>query len=61
MNNMGSFIYVTNIEAKDTLLACGYNLLKSNEEKNIYVFENKSEQCFSLKPSEYVFSDTLTF
>ena len=61
MNHMSNFIYVTNIEARDTLLACGYNLLKSNEEKNIYVFENKSEQHFSLKQSEYVFSDTLTF
>ena len=58
---MCNFIYVTSIEAKEKLLACGYNLIKSNEEKNIYVFENIQEQCFSLKPSEYALSNTLTF
>lgn len=58
---MCNFIYVTNTEAKDTLLACGYTLLKSNEEKNIYVFENNANCCFSLEQSEYALSDTLTF
>lgn len=58
---MCNFIYVTSIEAKDKLLSYGYNLLKSNEEKNIYVFENIQEQCFSLEPSEYALSNTLTF
>lgn len=58
---MCNFIYVTSIEARDKLLACGYNLLKSNEEKNIYVFENAHELNFSLERSEYALSDTLTF
>lgn len=58
---MANFIYVTSIDARDRLLSHGYILLKSNEEKNIYVFENKPEYCFALSKHEYVLSDTLTF
>lgn len=58
---MGKFIYVTTTDARDKLLAYGYNILKSDKEKNIYVFENRPELCFSLNPYEFVFSNTLTF
>lgn len=60
---MGKFIYVFNVDVRDKLLALDYKLLKSNEQKNMFVFENQShsKQCFSLDDEELVFSDTMTF
>lgn len=60
---MGKFIYVFNTEVRDKLLALDYKLLKSDKQKNMFVFENQhqSTQCFSLDNEELVFSDTMTF
>ena len=57
----GKFIYVFDTDARDKLLSANYQLLKADEQQNIFVFENKPEMCFALNESEYVFSDTLTF
>ena len=60
---MGKFIYVFNADVRDKLLALDYKLLKSDEQKNMFVFENQnqSKQCFSFDDEELVFSDTMTF
>lgn len=56
---MEKFIYAFTENARDKLLASGYTII--NENNKYYVFENKPEMCFSLEPSEYVFSNILTF
>jgi hypothetical protein len=58
---MNKFIYVFGEESRDILLANNYMLLKSDSKNNIYVFENKPEQCFSFKNISFALSDTLTF
>lgn len=58
---MAKFIYALSEDAKNKLLANGYTLILNNEQKNIFVFENKKDMCFELNASEYVFSDTMTF
>jgi len=58
---MTKFIYAFSNEMKDSLLSNGYTLLKSNEEKKIFMFENKQDMCFDLNLSECVFSDVMTF
>ena len=57
---MEHFLYVFSKEDRDTLLALDYSLIKSNEEKNIYVFENRSELHFDLNKVSVVPSNTLT-
>ena len=37
---MYKFIYVFDAKTADSLVEQGFNLIKSNKEKNIYVFEN---------------------
>lgn len=58
---MEKFIYTFNEESRDALLAQNYSLIKSDETKKIYVFENKTDMCFALNKAEFVFSNTLTF
>lgn len=58
---MAKFIYAFSNEMKDNLLSHGYTLLKSNEEKKIFMFENRPDMCFEMNLSECVFSDTMTF
>lgn len=58
---MGSFIYVFSIEGRDKLLAMQYELLKSDEEKHVFVFLNKERQNFSCDGIPWAMSDTLTF
>ena len=58
---MCKFIYVFKKDIRDELLSCGYTLIKSDDLKNIYVFENTNNICFSLNKSDYVYSDTMTF
>ena len=64
----GKFIYVFDLNARDRLLAENYHLLKADEDKNVFVFENKGTLSFSAKTTEkatnefeFVLSDTLTF
>lgn len=58
---MQKFIYVFDEEARDTLLAQRYELLKSDEVKRIFVFVNKERQDFACAGIGYVLSDILTF
>lgn len=65
---MKKFIYVFNNEAKNKLLNLGYNLIKSDDNSHVYIFnsENKS-RTFSADIIEgtidvsYILSDSLTF
>ena len=58
---MNKFIYVFSTESRDKLLSAGYKLLKSNNEQDMYVFENKEVHTFSLHNISFALSDTLTF
>lgn len=58
---MTNFIYVFDEKGRDTLLAQKYELLKSDEQKHIYVFVNKERQTFAGGDFAYALSDTLTF
>ena len=59
----GKFIYVFDTDARDKLLSANYHLLKSDEQQNIFAFENKETHTFAESDSEdfaFVLSDTLT-
>lgn len=58
---MNAFIYVFGKEGRDILLSKHYELLKSDDAKQIYVFVNKREQNFACDDMTYALSDTLTF
>lgn len=55
------FIYVMDKTSKDMLLSYGYELLKENNTKSIWVFVNKPDQNFDVFDIPCVVSDTLTF
>lgn len=56
------FIYVMTEEAKEELLRNGYELVKSDDDVKIWVFENKCPENFSQQYNfAYVVSDVLTF
>lgn len=57
----GKFIYVFSEDSKDKLVAEKYHLLKADEHRKIYVFENKESLVFSRSDFLYILSDTLTF
>jgi len=62
----GKFIYACGIESRDELLKRGYQLLKTNEDKQVYVFLNSAENNtlnFDLEGCKgtYAISDVLTF
>lgn len=61
VDDMSKFIYVFDTDARDTLLAAGYKLLKRDEKNNISVFENISCERVNFENMQYVFSDILTF
>lgn len=56
---MYSFIYVFSVEDKEKMLASGYNLVGSNENRNLYIFENKSTLTFDNKAVKHVYSNSL--
>ena len=58
---MTNFIYVFDEKGRDALLAQKYELLKSDEQKHIYVFINQESQTFAKNEFTYALSDTLTF
>lgn len=58
---MDAFIYVFSQEDKDKLINLGYQLLKSDESNNMFVFANENRAVFSLDNIEYVESNILTF
>lgn len=55
------FIYVMDTQSRDTLLKLGYELLKTNVAKTLWVFVNKTEQQFDCIDVPCVVSDVLTF
>ena len=58
---MYKFIYVFDEKTADSLVEQGFNLIKSNKEKNIYVFENNPKNTMKFSKKDFVFSNTLTF
>lgn len=58
---MEKFIYVFNIEDKEVLLGLGYNLLKEDMDKDIYIFLNKETLTFDKTTVRYALSNMLTF
>lgn len=58
---MEHFLYVFSERERDALLAMNYTLIKSNETKHTYVFENRAELHFDLNEINAIPSDTLTF
>lgn len=58
---MEHFLYVFSKDERDALLALNYLLIKSDDEKSTYVFENRDELHFDLNEVHAIPSDTLTF
>lgn len=55
------FIYVMDAESKDKLIELGYEFLKKNAKKDIWVFINKLDINFEAIDIPCVVSDVLTF
>lgn len=58
---MNNFIYVVGIDARDKMIARGYQLFKSNENSGVYVFLNDNTENFAELDIPCVFSSVLTF
>lgn len=61
---MYNFIYIFDSNSRDILIEAGYQLLRSDETNNIYVFVNKdpSELRFNDNSEfKFVYSNVLTF
>ena len=58
---MYKLIYVFDAKTADYLVEQGFNLIKSDKEKNIYVFENNPKNTMKFSKKDFVFSNTLTF
>lgn len=57
----GKFIYVFSVDDKNNMVAAGYRLLRADEKRQMYVFENTNTLKFSNGVFKYVVSDILTF
>lgn len=55
------FIYVDTEEKKQTLIAKGYTLLKSDPSGNIFIFLADGKETFALEGIEYAEGDVLLF
>jgi len=55
------FVYVFSDSARDSLIKSGYELIKSDERNNVYVFENNTKLSFALKGLSTIKSNTLSF
>lgn len=55
------FLYVMDTESRDKLLNLGFELLKENGKKTVWVFVNKPDQTFDVVDVPCVVSDVLTF
>lgn len=58
---MNNFIYAVGIDARDKMIARGYQLFKSNENSGVYVFLNDGTENFAELDIPCVFSSVLTF
>ena len=57
----GRFIYTFDDNTRDRLLEKNFKLIKSDEKKKVYVFENKTNLTFDMIGMTCVYSDILTF
>lgn len=55
------FLYVMDVESRDKLLHLGFELLKENDKKTVWVFVNKPDQTFDSVDVPCVVSDVITF
>lgn len=55
------FIYVFSKADRDELLVQGFDLLKSNDKSDIYIFKNNEKKTFAIESGRFLMSDTLTF
>ena len=58
---MNEFIYVVGTDARDKMISLGYQLLKSNENSDVYVFLNNDTENFAQLDIPCMFSSMLTF
>lgn len=58
---MPKFVYVFHKDDRDELLALGYQLLKQDEERNIFIFANQEVQKFEKLKMPFVTTDIFTF
>lgn len=63
---MEKFIYVFTPEDAETLIRCGYDIVKSNIKSNVFIFEADehlmfSSDCGELDNVHYMLSNKLTF
>lgn len=58
---MPKFVYVFHKDDRDELLASGYELLKQDEERNIFIFANQEIQKFGELKMPFVTTDIFTF
>lgn len=61
---MKKFIYVFDIEDKNALVNNGFELVKEDLEKSLFVFRNKKQANFNIAESisgNYILTNSLTF
>lgn len=58
---MGKFIYVFDAKNRDTLLKLGYELMVSDDKKNVFIFENSDILKFNRSDIVAAESDILVF
>lgn len=58
---MGKFIYVFDVKDRDTLLKLGYELMASDDKKNVFIFENSDMLKFNRSDVVAAESDVLVF
>lgn len=58
---MSTFIYVTTEEDRDSLIAHGYTLLRSDPSGGIFIFLKDGLETFDLDDIDHVESDVLLF
>ena len=58
---MYSFVYVFTEDDKNQMLASGYQLVRADESRKLFIFENRSNLTFDKKAVKYVYSNSLVF
>lgn len=58
---MGKFIYVFDVKDRDTLLKLGYELMVSDDKKNVFIFDNSDILKFNRSDIVAAESDILVF
>lgn len=58
---MGLLIYVFKEEDKEKLIHLGYELLREDNIKHVYIFAVNQEHKFDLEGIDFLYSNTLSF